>query len=191
MWSLQYLMGQWHPTIGDPSFIGWFTVGSYFACAIVASVVTLINQKVNRRSFFFWSVISLLVILLAINKQLDLQTLFAEVGRQVAKAQGWMDQRRTVQFLFIAAFVTVVLVAFLSFAIIMRDLFRRFILAFAGLFFLLSFVIIRAASFHHFDEVLGFRFFEEKMWVLELAGIFSITLAGLKEIIHFRKINTK
>ena len=102
-----------------------------------------------------------------------------------------MDQRRTVQFWFIVAFGTVVLVAFVSFAIIMRDLFRRFMLAFAGLFFLLSFVIIRAASFHHFDEMLGFRFFGEKMWVLELTGIFSIALAGLKEIIHFRKINTK
>jgi hypothetical protein len=185
-------MGGWHPTIGDPGFLGWFTTGSYFACAIVASIVARINQKTNRRFFFFWSVICLLMILLGINKQLDLQTLFAEVGRQVANAQGWYYQRRTVQFWFIVAFGTAVLVTFLSFVIIMRDLFRRFMFALTGLFFLLSFVIIRAASFHHFDEILGFRFFGTRVHrLLELIGIFSILIAGLKEIIPFRKINTR
>jgi hypothetical protein len=65
----------------------------------------------------------------------------------------------------------------------MKDFFKRFSLAFVGLFFLLSFIIVRACSFHHFDEVLGFRFFELKMnWLLELPGIYLIFLAEFKEI---------
>jgi hypothetical protein len=189
-WSLEYLLGRWRPTIGDPGFMGWFTVGSYFACAVVALIAVLVNQMGGRRSCFFWSMICLLMILLGINKQLDLQTLFTEVGRQIAKAQGWMDQRRIVQFWFIVAFGTMALVAFLSFAIILRGLFRRFMLAFTGLFFLLSFIFIRATSFHHFDEILGFTLLGAKMnWVIELTGIYLILVAGIREIFYLRKIN--
>lgn len=184
LWSLEYLMGRWRPTIGDPTFMGWFTVGSYFGCAIFGAIIVLINRKADKRSFFFWSMISLLMILLGINKQLDLQSLFTEVGRQIARAQGWMDHRRIVQFWFIVTFGTTVMGAFLLFVIIMRDLFRRFKLAFTGLFFLLSFIIIRASSFHHFDEIIGFKFFELKMnWLLELTGVYLIFIAALKEIL--------
>jgi hypothetical protein len=194
--SLAYLMGQWRPTIGDPSFMGWFTVGSYFGCAILGAIVVFVNRKRDREFLFFWSMISLLMILLGINKQLDLQSLFTEVGRQIARAQGWIDYRRTVQFWFIVASGTTVMCAFLLFVIMMKDLFRRFTLAFSGLFFLLGFIIIRASSFHHFDEILGFRVFELKMnWVLELAGIYLIFLAEFKEffteIVLFKKISAK
>lgn len=188
VWSLEYLMGQWPPTIGDPSFMGWFTVVSYFACAVLSTILALTNQSTDRKSFFFWSTISLLMILLGINKQLDLQSLFTEIGRQIARAQGWMDHRRIVQFWFIVAFGTTAIAAFLSFTRIRADLFRRFMLAFTGLFFLLCFIVIRAAGFHHFDETLGFRLFGAKMnWLLELTGIYSIVVAGLLEIVRLKK----
>jgi hypothetical protein len=195
-WSLEYLMGKWRPTIGDPSFMGWFTVGSYFGCAILGVLIGLINRKGDREFIFFWSMISLLMILLGINKQLDLQSLLTEVGRQIARAQGWMDHRGIVQFWFIVAFGTTAMGAFVLFVMIMRDLFRRFALAFTGLFFLLSFIIIRASSFHHFDEMLGFKFFEFKMnWLLELTGIYLIFIAEFKElfieIVLLRKIRAK
>jgi hypothetical protein len=57
-------------------------------------------------------------------------------------------------------------------------------LAFIGIFFLLSFVFIRAASFHHFDAFRELSFLGIKMnWVLELTGIYLVCLAGLKEMI--------
>jgi hypothetical protein len=194
--SLEYLMGRWHPQIGDPSFMGWFTVGSYFGCAIFGAIIVLINRKADKEFLFFWSMISLLMILLGINKQLDLQSLFTEVGRQIARAENWMDRRQVVQFWFIVAFGTTSMVAFLLFVMIKRDLFRRFMLAFMGLFFLLSFIIIRASSFHHFEEMLGFELFELKMnWLLELTGIYLIFVAEFKEIfielVLLRKISSR
>jgi hypothetical protein len=130
------------------------------------------------------------MILLGINKQLDLQSLFTEIGRQIARAQGWMDHRRMVQFWFIVAFGTSAIAAFLSLVRIRRDLFKRFTLAFTGLFFLLCFIVIRAAGFHHFDEMLGFKLFGAKMnWLLELTGIYSISIAGLEEFLHLKKIS--
>jgi len=188
-WSLEYLMGQWRPTIGDPCFMGWFTVGSYLACAILSLILAITNNNLDRRPYLFWGMISLLMMLLGINKELDLQSLFTEVGRQIARAQGWMDQRRIVQFWFIMAFGAAAIGAFLSFVIIRRDLFRRFTLTFTGLFFLLCFIVIRAAGFHHFDEMLRFRVFVARMnWLLELIGIYMIFLAGVQESIKLKKI---
>lgn len=183
-WSLEYLMGEWQPQIGDPSFMGWFTVGSYFGCAICGAMIVLMNRKGDREFFLFWSMISVLMILLGINKQLDLQSLFTEVGRQIARAQGWMDHRRAVQFWFILGFGTCVVGGFVFFVVILKDLFKRFTLAFIGLFFLLSFIIVRAASFHHFDEMLGWTLLESKInWILELTGVYLIFVAGFREIL--------
>jgi hypothetical protein len=180
LWSFEYLMGQWRPTIGDPTFMGWFTVGSYFACAILSSFAAKNYKKMDRRSFFFWMLLTLLMGFLVINKQLDLQSLFTEIGRQIARHQGWMEQRRVVQLWFIVFFSISAIAAFILFAFTLRDLFKRFKLAFIGIFFTLSFIIIRAASFHHFEEVLRFRILDLKMnWILELAGIYSVITGAL------------
>jgi hypothetical protein len=190
LWSLKYLIGQWRPTIGDPCFMGWFTVGSYFACAIFGLIAAFGNRIADRRASLFWRMVGLLMILLGINKQLDLQSLFTEIGRQIARSQGWIDQRRIVQFWFIVGFGTAALASFFSFVRIKRDLFRRFKLAFTGLFFLLCFIVIRAAGFHHFDVMLGFRLFGAKMnWLLELTGVYLICIAGLQEIVQLKKIS--
>jgi hypothetical protein len=189
LWSLKYLMGQWRPTIGDPCFMGWFTVGSYFACAVLSLIAAFGNRIVDRRAASFWGIVGFLMVLLGINKQLDLQSLFTEMGRQIARAQGWMDQRQIVQFWFIVAFGAAALASFFLFVRIKRNLFGRFKLASVGLYFLLSFIVIRAASFHHFEEMLGYRLFGAEMnWLLELTGIYLIFIAGLHEFIWIRKI---
>jgi hypothetical protein len=58
-------------------------------------------------------------------------------------------------------------------------------LVFCGLFFLLGFVIIRAATFHHFNELIQIELFYglTMNWALELAGIYMIILAEVREII--------
>jgi hypothetical protein len=179
IWSLEYLTGRWHPTIGDPTIIGWFTVGAYLACAALAFWTAWPHSRHDRQPFFFWIGVGLLMILLAINKQLDLHTLLTELGRQIARYQGWMDQRRMVQFWFIAGFSTLAAVVFVGAVLFMRNRLRRFMLAFIGLFFLLSFIIIRAASFHHIDQILSTRILHLRMnWILELSGIFSVMAAA-------------
>jgi hypothetical protein len=189
LWSLRYLMGQWRPTIGDPTFMGWFTVASYFACAVPTLIAALSHQKTDRRSFCFWNIVSVLMVLLAINKQLDLQSLLTEIGRQIAKHQGWMEQRRAVQLWFIGFFGSISMAAFLFFAFTMRNLFRRFMLAFIGLFFLLSFIIVRAASFHHVEEFLDLTLVDVRMnWLFELTGIYTVFVAALLDTVRSRSL---
>lgn len=183
LWSIDYLMGRWHPMIGDPSAMGWFTVSAYLACAIMAFLAARSHFEKDRRPFIFWGIVSLLMLLLAINKQLDIQSLFTEIGRQIARHQGWMEQRRTVQFWFIVLFGTISITGFIVFACRLRDLFKRFRTALVGLFFLLCFIIVRAAGFHHFDEILQAKFLIMKMnWVFELTGIFIVLAAAIADI---------
>ncbi len=187
-WSIEYLMGSWRPGFHDDFFIGWLITGSYFACALMAAFIATFHKHLEERlATKFWHAISLLMVLLGLNKQLALQMLLTEMGRQVAKAQGWYDERRIFQFSFIVVFATMFTAAFIWFAKRYRDSFRRYTLVFCGLFFLLSFVIIRAAAFHHFDEVIQYDLHGFKMnWLLELAGIYMIILAGVKEIVVSR-----
>lgn len=188
LWSLEYLMGRWRPTIGDPSVMGWFTVGAYAACAALAFWAARPHPGDDRRSVFFWGAVGLLMALLAINKQLDLQSLLTEIGRQIARHQGWMEQRRSVQAWFIAGFSLLAAAGFLGFVFLMRQWFRRFMLAFIGLFVLLSFIIIRAASFHHVDRFLDVRILHLRMnWILELSGISIVLAAALADIFRNHK----
>jgi len=91
-----------------------------------------------------------------------------------------MDNRRVVQLWFIILFAAAAFASFVAFAFIMRDLFRRFRLAFIGLFFLLTFIVIRAAGFHHVDEIFQSKLMDVTMnWLLELSGIYAIIASAL------------
>jgi hypothetical protein len=188
MWSLEYLTGRWQPGFHDDFFTGWIITGSYFACALLAALIATFHNHVGEKlAAKFWSVTTLLMVLLGLNKQLDLQILLTEMGRQIAHAQGWYAYRRVVQLAFILIFVTTFTAAFVWFTKSFRDLFRRYLLAFCGLFFLLCFIIIRAAAFHHIDALLEFRLSNVRMnRILELMGIYMIILAEFKDIMASR-----
>jgi hypothetical protein len=164
--------------------MGWFTVVSYFLCAVVSGSAAVLIRKIEKRAFSFWLLTCLLLVGLGINKQLDLQSLMTEMGRQIAHAGSWYDQRRGVQFWFVILFAAAFSSVWIWFAITCRGVFRRFRLAFWGLFVLLGFIIVRATSFHHFDEVIGFELGGIRMnWVFELTGIYIILAAGFREMI--------
>ena len=167
----------WHPGIGDPTFIGWLTVVAY-AVAAVLCIREAIREKPIPPRFKFWSLLGILMILLGINKQLDLQTWLTVTGRRLARNEGWYEQRRVFQFWFIIGVALFGVISFAAMWRLVREHGADLWLPLLGLFFVISFVVIRAASFHHVDEFLHTRLAGFKMnWVLELGGI-SIIIAG-------------
>ena len=185
-------MGDWHPGIGDPTFLGWFTVAAYAATALLclrgfrlASAPVpptrkgILAARMRRR---FWLVTAVILVALGINKQLDLQSLVLNLGRTLAKSEGWYESRRAVQY----AFIVGVAVAGTAAVAALLWLFRRggawVRLAQFGLVTLCTFVIVRAASFHHVDMMLGkdIGFFRLNH-VLELGGIALIAVGALGE----------
>ena len=165
----------WAPHIGDPSFMGWFTVICYF----FSSALCFRAAGSDPRGGSLWLSLGLMLALLGINKQLDLQTLLTQIGRDFARADHWYDRRREVQQLFV---VTTAVAAILSAAAVawaFRNQSRPRRIAVAGFVMLVAFVCIRAASFHHIDAflkstVLGARF----NWILEIGGIGVVTYAS-------------
>jgi len=177
---------QWRPTIGDPSFMGWFTVVSYFFVSILALKVCRLNSKlfcISRQQKQFWLIVSLIMLMLCINKQLDLQSLITEIGKYYAKKDGWYGARRTVQVWGIVSILSLISIGFIFFAFKMRAILKRNWLALTGLAFLLNFVIIRATSFHGMDILISQTFMGVKLnWALELLGIFCIAVSAIQII---------
>ena len=183
---------RWKPEIGDPTFMGWFTVFSYFFTAIISGwYARQLRIKFNPEDIhyhrLFWWLITFILIALGINKQLDLQSLFTDIGRAISKSQGWYDQRRNVQFWFVVL-LGIIGLGFMIFAVkLVTKILRESWLALVGLIFLMTFIFIRAVSFHHFDEVINFRLVGIRMnWVLELSGIFCILISAIRNFIKIK-----
>ena len=125
----------------------------------------------------FWGSVALFLLVLAINKQLDLQSLFTQLGRDLAEQQGWYAERRNIQFLFIVAVGTMGVLGTLSLAVLLRSVLRNVLGAVAGIGWLVTFIIVRASSFHHVDHLLGVGALKLN-WLLELGGIALIAVSA-------------
>jgi hypothetical protein len=179
---------RWRPGIGDPTFLGWFTVVGYFVATCLAFQVAWKwhRQKAlpeARSVSRFWYFFSFLLLFLGNNKQLDLQTWFTLTGRRIAIHQGWYTMRRPVQLAFIVIIALCGTLASAGIAWWLRKAFRHQWLALAGGAFLWCFVLVRASSFHHVDQFLGFRLAGFKMnWILELGGIACVIFAASAQV---------
>lgn len=169
----------WDPGIGDPTVGGWVTVGLYgltaLGCFAVLSRAGAVFTTQRRRQQWFWWLLLVSLAFLGINKQLDLQTLFTEIGRVVSKEQGWYNQRKLVQHWFIVGVLAVSLViSAVLFAVFWRVLGSN-LLAISGFVLLLAFVLIRATSFHWSDVLIHHRILGLKVnWLLECGGLILI-----------------
>jgi len=184
---------RWRPQIGDPGFMGWFTVVAYAAAAVLCFIaasrfpVTADAGETCRRRRM-WLGIGMLMSFLCINKQLDLQSLFTDVGRVLAKGEGWYDQRRTVQRWFVIAVAAAGAMTFVILAWKIRHILRESIVLLLGLCSMITFIVIRAASFHHVDVLLGSELLGVRLnWILELGGIALIALSAARSARHPRE----
>lgn len=165
-------MPAWYAHGGDPTRTAWIVV----LCYVVATVLTMIAARRSPpgRERRFWWLATAVLLVLGLNKQLDLQTLLTETLRQLARQQGWYRERREAQMVSIVALVAA---AAFGGALVFAWLTRArtsggVMLAALGLILLGAFVLVRAASFHHVDtllrgELMGLRLY---VW-LEAAGM--------------------
>jgi hypothetical protein len=188
------LVGTWSPGIGDPSVVGWLTVAAYlftaWRCRAAALRIStrMAGLAEARRERLFWLAVAVLFALLGLNKQLDLQSLLTEVGRLLARSEGWYENRRPIQYAFIVIVAAVGLLAAAFMVFLVRRSTVGAKIAAAGTALVTAFVVIRAASFHHFDqfidsELLGLR----ANWLLELTGIAVVLYATVAQERAFRR----
>ena len=174
---------RWQPGIGDPTVLGWGTVVAY-AVSFVLCVLACRKARgtTTRRTASLWAILAAMMLLLGINKQLDLQTWFSQVARDQIMNRGLYDQRRAYQgaFILAASLVGLTTVGGLGFVAIRR---RWPLLPVAGATFLISYVIIRAASFHHVDHIINMSIPGARLSsVIELFGIATIGFAAVRAL---------
>lgn len=175
---------RWSPVIGDPTVMGWVTVAGYLLAALLC--FTSASRRYSGLHVF-WSGLGLLMLALALNKQLDLQSALTAIGRCISQLQGWYDDRRVVQREFIVALLFGSAVFAVGLFWFMRRRMASVWLALLGICFLLTFISVRAIGFHHFDEVINMRVNNVRMnWVLELGGIAMIAMNALVSSIRPR-----
>ena len=173
-------IGSWKPGIGDPSFMGWFTVFSYYLAASLC-LVKIISRIISleKKGWHFWGFMCLTLIVLGLIKQFNLLSAVTEVWRIIARYGGWIEQRRIVQ--------AGAMIMFISIGVIFCGfLYRRLSQSFAipeklaaiGLAYLILFVGLRAISLHQFGTVLSYEIWGARInWIAELCGIYWICLA--------------
>lgn len=145
----------WQLSVGDSNFLGWALFATYALAAVLAGIVlytSAFGPTHHRREQLLWGLIAGLMAAIALNKQLDLQTLILTAGRCLAKERGWYADRRLVQRDFI--FVLIGLAALTGGGIIwlLRGIVRHNLTALLGLATLAAFVVIRGGHLFHMFE---------------------------------------
>lgn len=177
---LDCTFARWHPGIGDPDLMGWGAVGVYLAAALCAAAVwrrATFPPVTAGRERAFWAVVTGLLVLLAVNKQLDLQSGLTAAGRCLAQAQGWYEARRGAQLIFVLVLIAAVALMAVAALWILRGTWRRTGGALIGLACVAGFVLIRAMGFYHVEALVSEGQGGAHMtWALELTG--PLLIAG-------------
>ena len=179
----------WSPKSGDPDFWGWIVTIAYLMACVLCFLAGRKELAESRKHgsigvAWFWFGLAVLLLSLGVNKQLDLQTLLTEIGRQVARQGGWFDQRRKIQRILLVAGAAFEVASLGWGYFFLRSRWRDCRLAFLGIVFLFGFVGIRAASIQNVDRLflriphLGHRLNAG----LELSGTILIGLGALLRV---------
>jgi len=188
-------VGRWTLGIGDASWAGWLTLAAYAVAACLALLayrscrpeagrldrIHPHEARHQRLLARFWLVACVTLTVLGVNKQLDLQSLFTQLLRDVAHQQGWYDSRRSYQFAFVVVIAGAGVVGVVAMAWVWRRVLDRVWIALLGLMWMMSFVVIRAASFHHVDTFLR-SITRAGTVAFELSGIAMVAAGAVRAL---------
>ncbi len=178
------MSARWHVTIGDPTVAGWAVCALYAGAAITAIVVlrrARFDQNHRRQTQALWALIAGVMAALALNKQLDLQSLLTALGRCLAQDQGWYENRRLVQRDFMIALASLTAVAGGALFWMLRGSLRQNLLPLSGLAALAGLIVIRAGQFFHIfvtDQIFDDFLLHLSTSTLELLCPVLILVAG-------------
>lgn len=146
----------WRASLADASGSDWITVAAYVIAAVLAGLAArAAARRSEPRERLFWALVAGLLVFLGINELFDLQTVLTLVGKQWSLEQGWYEDRRVYQFEFIVALAVLGALGGVAAVWLTRSAHRAVRWAVLGLVFIGVFILVRAASFHHVDALLG------------------------------------
>ena len=180
-------MGHWKAYRGDPTFVGWTLTCFYLVLGLLCLSCTGVNDRSRSRPLstiyaWFWWLMTALVILIGMNKQLDLQIFLTDIGRAYSTAQGWYEQRKPVQIQMLAICATVVLgtVEWIGYKI--RKAPKTTWTAGLGLVVLIFMFLLKGVSLKTMEHALSHRFLG--LHLNELIEGLGIVCIGLSAVLY-------
>ena len=169
----------------DTSLIGILTVVAYLTAAILCGLLAFRAARVfqdayTRQHRLIWGLLSLVMLFLGINKELDLQTWFTNTIKELAWMGGWYEVGQTMQVWFIGGLALVGSIVGVGMLWYMRHVWRHYWLLSLGILFIARFVVVRAAGFYGVEipRLSQFTGGIQINWLLELLGASVIALAA-------------
>lgn len=132
--------------------------GLYLAASALCLYAAFLERRRSgghERVFWFWLALGALLLLLGVGRFGDLGPWFTDQGRELAESQGWYDERRRFQSRAVELVIFAGGVAILfGVAWFFRSVSREHPLAFIAIAFLVTYVAVRAISWHTADAIL-------------------------------------
>jgi hypothetical protein len=188
-----YENGYWKKDRGDPSVMGWFITFCYFLVFIISFYfVKKTTPFIKNKNFiWFWYAVTIFIILLGINKQLDLQMLFADYARLYAKMSGMFVNRKPFQHKIISLLATIGISVFFIFIYNFWRAPKTTWIALFGFSILFSFPLIRLVSLHRLESLLYKSFLSVKIVdVIEIIGISIVLIAIIMNYLIYKNLKS-
>ena len=190
--ALVFMIGHWQLKIGDPSFMGWFTVFSYYACGGLSLLYFFkARSRMHTTDRRFAIVMTGLLFFLGLIKNFNLLSAITEIGRLVAAKGGWIESRRLLQLALMSLVIFGLAIVFVCAAKkkSLVQLWKSHVPELVCLAYLFVFVLLRAISLHQYGVLLSREIFGIRVnWIAELAGIYALVIVLLARI--FGKITS-
>lgn len=174
---------RWQAGVSDPTLFGWLTVLVYFA-AVARCITKSKESKFFGGNYRFWLYLAALLLLLGINKQLDLHSWFAEIMRDRAQAYGWYKYRHSVLVSLVSLLGFGIISSIISFRLYLANSWRNYKVTWAGIIVLLMLVLIQTSSSIYADALIKQRGFGFSTFGFSAFGFstFGFSISAIIEI---------
>ena len=175
----------WRRELGDGDVLGWATTVAYLIAAALCARTAMAARRLRREETGpdapgAWGLLAAGLLLLGLNKQLDLQIIVRELGIAFIQFLGMNEHRRWFGRLFVLLMGLFLLRVMATAARRVRGHTRGHRLLLTGLALLACFAVVRAGSYVPGLKQFNVRFYTALHLVFELGGIVILGLGAFR-----------